>query len=71
MEINYEIIKHVAVLSQRNKWTLELNLIKWGENSPKLDIRTWNEDHSKCGKGITLTDEEARALISKLQENLE
>lgn len=70
MAIEYKIVDTIAILSHKNAWTLELNIVKWGENSPKLDIRTWNEDHSKCGKGITLTDEEARTLISVLQENL-
>lgn len=64
----YKITEHLAVLSAKNKWTLELNRVKWGENAVKLDIRTWNEDHTKCGKGITLTDEEAKLLISALQK---
>ena len=64
----YKIIQHLAVLSAKNKWKLELNRVKWGENATKLDIRTWNEDHTKCGKGITLTDEEAKLLISALQK---
>lgn len=65
-EMIFEIVKHVAVLSTRGKWNLELNIVKWRDNEPKLDIRTWNEDHTKCGKGITLTKEEAKALIEGL-----
>ena len=70
MAIEYKIIDRVAVLSTKNTWTLELNIVKWGDNAPKFDIRTWNEDHTKCGKGITLTDEEAQALVSALQRRL-
>lgn len=70
MEITYKIIEKCAVLSAKNKWNLELNRVQWGENAPKLDIRTWNEDHTKCGKGITLTDEEAKVLIAALQEKI-
>lgn len=67
-EISCEITEKVAVLSQRGTWTLELNIVKWGDNEPKIDIRTWNEDHAKCGKGITLTKGEAKALVSALKE---
>jgi len=70
MAIEYKIIDRVAVLSTKNTWTLELNIVKWGDNAPKFDIRTWNEDHTKCGKGITLTDEEAQALVAALQRRL-
>ena len=70
MAIEYKIIDRVAVLSTKNTWTLELNIVKWGDNTPKFDIRTWNEDHTKCGKGITLTDEEAQALVAALQRRL-
>lgn len=67
-EMIFEIVKHVAVLSTRGKWNLELNVVKWRDNEPKLDIRTWNEDHTKCGKGITLTEEEAKALVAGLEK---
>jgi len=70
MAIEYKIIDRVAVLSTKNTWTLELNIVKWGDNAPKFDIRTWNEDHTKCGKGITLTDEEAQALVAAMQRRL-
>ena len=29
---------------------------------PKYDLREWNPDHSRMGKGITLTDEEVETL---------
>ena len=37
---------------------LELNLIKWGGNAPKYDLRRWNSDRSRMTKGITLSKEE-------------
>lgn len=40
--------------------------MSWNGNEPKYDIRSWNEDHTKMGKGITLTDEELRILASEL-----
>lgn len=67
-EMIFEIVKYVAVLSTRGTWNLELNIVKWRDNEPKTDIRTWNEDHTKCGKGITLTEEEAKALVEGLEQ---
>jgi hypothetical protein len=62
-KINYKIIKKVGVLSTSSKgWTKELNLISWNENAPKYDLRTWSPDHEKMGKGVTLSEEELKAL---------
>ena len=62
-KINYEIIKKIGVLSTSAKgWTKELNLISWNENAPKYDLRTWSPDHEKMGKGVTLSEEELKAL---------
>ena len=62
-KINYEIIKTLGVLSTSAKgWTKELNLISWNDRAPKYDLRTWSPDHEKMGKGVTLSDDELRAL---------
>ena len=42
-EFKYEIIKNAGVLSKSSKdWRKELNLIRWGDNEPKYDIRDWS-----------------------------
>ena len=70
-EIKYEITQSIACLSEeKNGWTKELNLVSWYGNTPKYDIRSWCADHSKMGKGITLTKEELVQLASVLQELL-
>lgn len=70
-EIKYEITQSIACLSEeKNGWTKELNLVSWNGNAPKYDIRSWSADHSKMGKGITLTKEELVQLASVLQELL-
>lgn len=62
-EIKYEIIEKLGILSESTKgWTKELNLISWNGGTPKYDIRDWSPNHEKMGKGITLTDEEAKKL---------
>lgn len=61
--INHEIIEHVGVLSEKDSWRKEVNVISWNGGLAKYDIRTWNEDHTKCGKGVTLTSEEWDKLM--------
>ncbi len=62
-DIKYEIIKHITVLSKSaSGWAKELNLIRWNDREPKYDLRDWSADHSKMGKGVTLSKEELLAL---------
>ena len=62
-EIKYEVVERIAVLSQRPRgWERQLNLISWNEKEPKYDIRDWAPDHSRMGKGVTLTADEMAAL---------
>ena len=70
-EIQYEIVKEIAVLSMSDSgYTKEINLISWNGKEPKYDIRSFSPDREKCGKGITLTADEAAALLKALQEEL-
>ena len=70
-EIKFEITDHLATLSTSAKgWTKELNLVSWNGAAPKYDIRDWSPDHSKMGKGVTLSVDEMRELkaaVEKLQ----
>lgn len=62
-ELKFEITERIGVLSENAKgWTKELNKVSWNEREPKYDLREWNPDHSRMGKGITLTDEEVGTL---------
>jgi hypothetical protein len=68
-EIKYEIVKHIGVLSESSKgWKKEINLISWSERKPKFDIRDWDENHEKMGKGITLDEGEVKKLKDVLSE---
>jgi len=63
-ELKYEITKHIGVLSENSKgWTKELNMVSWNDREPKYDIRSWAPDHSRMGKGISLTEEEMERLV--------
>ena len=60
-KLKFEITERIGVLSENAKgWTKELNMFETRE--PKYDLREWNPDHSRMGKGITLTDEEVETL---------
>ncbi|MBV7504808.1 hypothetical protein KW850_05955 [Bacillus sp. sid0103] len=62
-DIKFEITEKIAVLSESAKgWTKELNLISWNGREPKFDIREWDPNHEKMGKGVTLSKEEMDQL---------
>ena len=63
MDIKYDIIEEIGVLSENDKgWKKELNLISWNGAKPKYDIRDWSPEHEKMGKGVTLSEEEMKKL---------
>ena len=71
-EIKYDIIEELGVLSESAKgWTKELNLISWNGGAPKYDVRDWAPEHEKMGKGVTLSEEEAKKLYVLLSKAVE
>lgn len=69
-EIKYEIVKNIGVLSEGNNgWKKELNFISWNDRAPKYDIRDWDENHEKMGKGITLSEDEMQNLVDLMNNN--
>lgn len=67
--VTYNIVKHIAVLSENTKtgWKKELNIVSWNGNEPKYDIREWSADHVKMGKGVTLTEDEYKVLTGEVK----
>ena len=68
MNLKFEIVKSIAVLGEPTGrgWTKELNLVSWNGWDAKYDLRTWDAEHEKCGKGITLTEDEFLDLVAAL-----
>ena len=66
----YTIYKHIGDLSKSNNgWTKELNFISWDNREPVYDIRTWDAEHTKYGKGVTITMSQMvtlKELLSKI-----
>lgn len=63
-DITFEITKELGVISETSKgWTRELNMVSWNDRDPKYDIRDWSPDHTRMGKGVSLTEEEMKKLV--------
>lgn len=68
-KISYEVVEHLAVLSETPKgWRKEINLVSWNNRPPKFDIREWSPDHTKMSKGLTFNNEELAKLKKVLSE---
>lgn len=71
-ELRYEIINQIGVIStSASGWNTELNRVSWNGAEPKYDLRSWSPDHSKMGKGITLSESELTALADLLAKEVE
>lgn len=67
-ELKYEILETLVKLPEHKGYHLELNIIKWGDNAPKYDLRRWNDDRTKMTKGITLSKEELLTLMDEFSK---
>lgn len=65
--IEFRIDRHLAVLGDGSGgWKTELNMVSWNGREPKFDLRAWDPEHKKMGKGICLGTEEAVRLKDAL-----
>ncbi|MDD4238202.1 MAG: PC4/YdbC family ssDNA-binding protein [Desulfotomaculaceae bacterium] len=68
-EIKFEIKEAIGVLSESAKgWTKELNIVSWNDKDAKYDIREWSPEHDKMSKGVTITEDELKALKQLLDK---
>lgn len=69
--VTFEIARHIGVLfEKRNGWKKEVNLVSWNGGDPKIDIREWDETHTKMSRGLTFTQDEAMKLADLLQTEI-
>ncbi|MBM7871336.1 hypothetical protein JOC70_002834 [Clostridium pascui] len=62
-DFKFDIKQNLGVISESTKgWKREVNVMTWNKKKPKVDIREWDENHEKMGKGITLNKEELKEL---------
>lgn len=70
-ELKFEIINQIGVIStSASGWNVELNRVSWNGNEPKYNVRTWSPDHTKMGKGITLSEDEVISLCELLKKEV-
>lgn len=70
-EIKCTTVEKIGIIKESNNgWKRELRLVSWNDAAPRLDIRDWAPGDTKVGKGITLTEDEARALKGLLEKYL-
>ena len=68
-DFKFEIVKNIAVLStERSGWTKEVNLVSYNDAPPKYDIRSWDPNHEKMGKGITLSKDEMKTFLDAMAD---
>ena len=71
MKHEFLIYEHIGDISKPNNgWAKELNFIGWDKREPVYDIRTWNEDHSEYGKGVTITQNEMLRLQELVNDKI-
>ena len=71
-ELKFEILNNLGTISESTKgWSKKLTRVIWNEDEPKYDIRAWDSELKKMGKGITLTEKELRQLKELIDKELE
>ncbi len=73
-KLNAKIYNNICVLSSyqdRNHvtWTKEVNIVDWGYGE-KVDIRHWTDNYGKCGRGISLTEQEIEEFRILAEEKI-
>lgn len=67
--VSFEIVEHLLTLSTNKKgWSKELNRVSWEGREAGLDLRSWNEDHTSHGKGMSISNPELKKLRDYLNE---
>lgn len=62
-DISMKLIRTVGTLSENEKgWKKQLKVISWNDAEPKYDLRAWNPEEDRSGKGLTMTHDELKAL---------
>ena len=64
MANTFEILEHIGIIGPYKGGQKELNIVKWGDEKPKFDIRAWTLDHELCTKGKTFSFEEIKKLYN-------
>ena len=65
-DFDNEVIEHITVLKEGEKYSKEVLRMRWFDNPITMDIRMVNKTNDFVGKGISLSDEECDMLVDVL-----
>lgn len=65
--MEFSKVDRIFSIEKENGSTIELNIVKWGTNTPKYDLRVWRDEDSPL-KGFTLSDDEVKRLCESCAE---
>ena len=72
-ETYYRIVRPLALIQDKGRIQLRLNLISWNEEEPVYDLRVWNRYYPQGwqpGKGIIFSPTEAKAICDAILKDL-
>ena len=69
-DISCKVVKDFGGFGD-GRWQMHLVLVEWNEKEAKYDIRSWNDDMSKCSKGVCLTLEELMDLKDLIEKAID
>lgn len=65
-DFDNEVIEHIAVLKEGEKYSKEIIRMRWFDNPVTMDIRIVDKNTNFVGKGISLSDDECDMLVDIL-----
>lgn len=69
-DIKFEVLKDFGAFGDGN-WQKHVTLTSWGDRQPVLDIRPWDDNMERMGKGVTIPVEDAWDFKDVLEKALE
>jgi len=73
-EFKYDVLAEIGTVEEGPRQDTIIKIISWNDGEPKLDIRKWNKDNEKMGKGISISLEEVQTLkdlLDKVEDSYE
>ena len=71
MENKHEVLADLGVIGTKGEWNIHLTKTSWFGRKACFDIRPWEDGFASCGKGVTLTDDQAYELYRLLRKEFE
>lgn len=73
-EFKYDVLAEIGTVEEGSRQDTIVKIISWNDGDPKLDIRKWNKEDEKMGKGISISLEniqKLRDLLDQIEDSYE